>query len=191
MKKIWKKCEGTKKKLEKNMRVPKTKLETNLQYPKKCKICNTQKSAMFQLNYSDFRSIKKFWENSRFMKKNWKKNLGVPKKNWENLWQKLEKMWGTKNKTGDKSAIPKKVQILNVSNIVDKKVQILNVSNIVHTNIEDTNIVHIFWRGMKILSIYPNVGHSKSGFAHSFPRVDNIFAGKVASWTTCIAYRVT
>ena len=58
-------------------------------------------------------------------------------------------MWGTKNKTGDKSAIPKKVQILNVSNIVDKKVQILNVSNIVHpnivdTNIEDTNIVHIF-----------------------------------------------
>ena len=48
-----------------------------------------------------------FWENSRFMKK----NLGVPKKNWENLWQKLEKMWGTKNKTGDKSAIPKKVQI--------------------------------------------------------------------------------
>ena len=136
MKKIWKKCEGTKKKLEKNMRVPKTKLETNLQYPKKCKICNTQKSAMFQLNYSDFRSIKKFWENSRFMKKNWKKNLGVPKKNWENLWQKLEKMWGTKNKTGDKSAIPKKVQILNVSNIVDKKVQILNVSNIVPPNID-------------------------------------------------------
>ena len=58
-------------------------------------------------------------------------------------------MWGTKNKTGDKSAIPKKVQILNVSNIVDKKVQILNVSNIVppnivDTNIEHTNIVHIF-----------------------------------------------
>ena len=188
MKKNWKKCEGTKKKLEKNMRVPKTKLETNLQYPKKCKICNTQKSAMFQLNYSDFRSIKKFWENSRFMKKNWKKNLGVPKKNWENLWQKLEKMWGTKNKTGDKSAIPKKVQILNVSNIVDKKVQILNVSNIVPPNIVDTNIrnqilktqifgikycTH-FWRGMKILSIYPNVGHSKSGFAHSFPRVEYI-----------------
>ena len=53
-------------------------------------------------------------------------------------------MWGTKNKTGDKSAIPKKVQILNVSNIVDKKVQILNDSNIVPPNIEDTNIVHIF-----------------------------------------------
>ena len=148
MKKIWKKCEGTKKKLEKNMRVPKTKLETNLQYPKKCKICNTQKSAMFQLNYSDFRSIKKFEKNPDLWKKLEKKS-GVPKKNWENLWQKLEKMWGTKNKTGDKSAIPKKVQILNVSNIVDKKVQILNVSNIVppnivDTNIEDTNIVHIF-----------------------------------------------
>ena len=90
-------------------------------------------------------------------------------------------MWGTKNKTGDKSAKPKKVQILNVSNIVDKKVQILNVSNIVPPNIEDTNIRNQisghkycphFWRGMKILSIYPNVGHSKSGFAHSFPRVD-------------------
>ena len=35
------------------------------------------------------------------------------------------------------------------------------------SNIADKN-----WRGMKILSIYPNVGHSKSGFAHSFPRVD-------------------
>ena len=57
-------------------------------------------------------------------------------------------MWGTKNKTGDKSAIPKKVQILNVSNIVDKKVQILNVSNIVHPNIVDTNI------GTQILSTF-------------------------------------
>ena len=55
-------------------------------------------------------------------------------------------MWGTKNKTGDKSAIPKKVQILNVSNIVDKKVQILNVSNIVHKNIVDKNIVDILTR---------------------------------------------
>ena len=79
-------------------------------------------------------------------------------------------MWGTKNKTGDKSAIPKKVQILNVSNIVDKKVQILNVSNIVHTNIV-SNIADKNWRGMKILSIYPNVGHSKSGRKLS-PRVD-------------------
>ena len=53
-------------------------------------------------------------------------------------------MWGTKNKTGDISAIPKKVQILNVSNIVDKKDQILNISNIVHKNIVDKNIVDIF-----------------------------------------------
>ena len=43
-------------------------------------------------------------------------------------------MWDTKNKTGDKSAIPKKVQILNVSNIVDK--------NIVDKSIVDKNIVH-------------------------------------------------
>ena len=42
-----------------------------------------------------------------------------------------KKCEGTKNKIGDKSAIPKKVQILNVSNIVPK--------NIVHQN-----IVHIF-----------------------------------------------
>ena len=90
------------------------------------------------------------------MKKNWRKNLGVPKKKIENF--RFDKNWkkcgGTKNKIGDKSAIPKKMQILNISNIVDKKVQILNVSNIVHpnivdtniedTNIEDTNIAHIF-----------------------------------------------
>ena len=71
-----------------------------------------------------------------FMKKNWRKNLGVPKKKLENF--RFDKNWkkcgGTKNKIGDKSAIPKKMQI-NISNIVDKKVQILNVSNIVHKNI--------------------------------------------------------
>ena len=71
------------------------------------------------------------------MKKNWRKNLGVPKKKLENF--RFDKNWkkcgGTKNKIGDKSAIPKKMQILNISNIVDKKVQILNVSNIVHKNI--------------------------------------------------------
>ena len=82
-----------------------------------------------------------------------------------------KKCEGTKNKIGDKSAIPKKVQILNVSNIVDKKVQILNVSNIVHKNVVDKNIVKygpLFWTSMNILSICPNVVHSKSGFADSF-----------------------
>ena len=73
-------------------------------------------------------------------------------------WKKCE---GVKNNIGDKSAIPKKVQILNVSNIV-------------HKNIVDKNIVHNFWRGMKILGIYPNVGHSKSGRKLS-PRVDKRF----------------
>ena len=34
-------------------------------------------------------------------------------------------------------------------------------------------IVHNFWRGMKILGIYPNVGHSKSGRKLS-PRVENV-----------------
>ena len=37
-----------------------------------------------------------------------------------------------------------------------------------------------FGTGMKILSIYKknlNVGHSKSGFAHSFPRVDKNWRG--------------
>ena len=84
----------------------------------------------------------------------------------------------------DKNIVHKNIVHRNIFHIlnryenfdyIDKKVQILNVSNIVHPNIVDTNmktnIVH-FWRGMKILSIYPNVGHSKSGFAHSFPRVD-------------------
>ena len=45
------------------------------------------------------------------------------------------------------------------------------ISNIVHKNIADKNIVHNFWRGMKIFSVYPNVGHSKSGRKLS-PRVD-------------------
>ena len=47
--------------------------------------------------------------------------------------------------------------------------QILSTSNIVDKNIVDKN-----WRGMKILSIYPNVGHSKSGRKLS-PRVDKIY----------------
>ena len=47
--------------------------------------------------------------------------------------------------------------------------QILSTSNIVDKNIVDNN-----WRGMKILSIHPNVGHSKSGRKLS-PRVDNLF----------------
>ena len=89
-------------------------------------------------------------KNSRFYEKKLEKKSGgkIPEKIGEKIWvyqkKKLEnfrfdKNWkkcgGTKNKIGDKSAIPKKMQILNISNIVDKKVQILNVSNIVHKNI--------------------------------------------------------
>ena len=54
-----KKCEGTKKN-GKKYEGTKNKIRDKSAIPKKCKICNTQKSAMFQLNYSDFRSIKKF-----------------------------------------------------------------------------------------------------------------------------------
>ena len=54
--------------------------------------------------------------------------------------------------------ILKKVQILNVSNIVDKNVQTLNVSNIVdknivHKNIVDKNMVH-----KNIVDIFEQVG---------------------------------
>ena len=46
-------------------------------------------------------------------------------------------------------------------------------SDIVALDIDIRYCPH-FGTGMKILSIQnPNAGHSKSGFAHSFPRVEN------------------
>ena len=149
MKKNWKKCEGTKKKLEKNMRVPKTKLETNLQYPKKCKICNTQKSAMFQLNYSDFRSIKKFEKIPDLWKKIGKKIWGYQKK--------IEKISDFMTKIGKNVGYQKQNwrQICNTQKSANLKCfkycrqksanlkcfkycpQKYCTSNIVHTNIDD------------------------------------------------------
>ena len=125
--------------------------------------------------YIDFRGIKKFWENSRFYDKKLEKKSGGTKKKskkFQILWKKLEKYVRVPKKNGD-GYIPKEVQILNVSNIVDKKMQILTVSIIVHSNIVDKSIFHIFGEVWKFwVCTYPNVGHSKSGFAHSFPRVE-------------------
>ena len=49
-------------------------------------------------------------------------------------------------------------------------------SDIVSSDIVSSDMVPQFGRGMKILRVHkknPNAGHSESGFAHSYPRVEN------------------
>ena len=96
------------------------------------------------------------------------------------MWGYKKKIWGYQKNLRMKK-IRKKSGVTNfcvkckrIPFTIPKKVQILNVSNIVHKNIVHKNIVPHFWRGMKILSIYPNVGHSKSGRKLLSPRVDNL-----------------
>ena len=49
-------------------------------------------------------------------------------------------------------------------------------SNMVHSNMVHSNIVPILNRYEKFEGIQNlNVGHSESGFAHSYPRVDNFY----------------
>ena len=50
------------------------------------------------------------------------------------------------------------------------------VSSDMASDIVSSDMVTQFGRGMKILRVHkknPNAGHSESGFAHSYPRVEN------------------
>ena len=114
-----------------------------------------------------------------FMKNNWRKNLGVPKKKFRKfqiLWQKLEKMWGYQKQNWRQICNTQKNANLKCFKYCRQKSANLKCFKYCTPKYCGHKYCPHFWRGMKILSIYPNVGHSKSGFAHSFPRVENDFA---------------
>ena len=62
-----------------------------------------------------------------------------------------------------------------VSDIVSSDIVSSDMASDMASDIVSSDMVPQFGRGMKILRVHkknPNAGHSESGFAHSYPRVE-------------------